>query len=230
MVLDPGGAVPAARRRRPAQDRAVTTFVLIRHALHLLDAGRIAGRMPGVHLSPAGLEQAARLPQRLAEVPLDAVCCSPIERAMETARPLAEARGIEVQTCEALLEIDYGAWTGQSIGDLRDADGWAQWNSFRSGRRVPDGESMLEIQARVVGLMLQMHAERPEAVIALVSHGDVIKAALAWALGTPLDLVQRIEVATASVSVVVVADHGPWVLCANVTEHLGDLPPWGAGL
>lgn len=207
----------------------MTTFVLIRHALHRLGSGMIPGRMPAVHLSPAGVEQASRLPHRLAKVPLEAIYCSPLERAMETARPLADHRRLELQTSDDLLEIDFGEWTGKPIDELREAERWARWNSFRSGQRVPDGESMIEIQSRIVALMLSMRTAHPGKTVALVSHGDVIKAALAWCLGVALDLFQRIEISTASISVVTVVDDGPWVLCVNVTDDVGDLPSWAAG-
>jgi broad specificity phosphatase PhoE len=207
----------------------MTTFVLIRHALHRLGPGMIAGRMPAVHLSPAGVEQASRLPQRLARVPLEAIYCSPLERAMETARPLADHRRLDLQTRDDLLEIDFGEWTGTPIDELREGERWVRWNSFRSGQRVPDGESMIEVQSRIVALMLSMRSAHPGGTIALVSHGDVIKAALAWCLGVPLDLFQRIEISTASISVVTVVDDGPWALCVNATDDVGDLPSWEAG-
>jgi probable phosphoglycerate mutase len=203
---------------------SMTTFVLVRHALHELGARRIAGRMPGVHLSEVGRAQAAALPGRLRALPITAVYTSPLERTRETAAMIVAGRHIEAEPCDGLLEIDFGAWTGSTLEELRGRPEWQQWNSFRSGHRAPGGESMVEVQARVVGQLLTLRERHPHECIALVSHGDVIRAALAHCTGTPLDLFQRIEINPASVSVVVIADHGPWVLCVNNTQCLDELP------
>jgi len=202
----------------------MTTFLLIRHGLHELGGDRIAGRMPGVHLSEAGRAQAERLVGRLDGVRIDALLCSPMERTVETATPLSEARGLELRRCEQLLEIDYGEWTGARLDDLDGDPRWRAWNEYRSGHRVPGGESMVEVQARAVSLLRDLAGERPDGVIALVSHGDVIKSAVAHLLGAPLDLFLRIEISTASITAVAVGELGPWVLCVNNTAELAQLP------
>jgi probable phosphomutase (TIGR03848 family) len=202
----------------------MTIFLLIRHAVHLLGSERIAGRMPDVHLSPRGQEQAQQLAKRLAAVPIRALYCSPITRAQETAQALAAQFDLPVQTCDDIQELNYGDWTGRTLEELRPLEQWKQWNSFRSGTRIPNGESMLEIQARIVSQMQRLKEQHPNEVVALVSHGDVIKAAVAYCLGVPLDMFQRIEISPASVSVVGIADYGPWVLCVNNTNEPGELP------
>jgi broad specificity phosphatase PhoE len=145
-------------------------------------------------------------------------------RAQQTAAPLAARLGLPVRTADALAEIDYGDWTERPLDELRPLDRWNQWNAFRSGARVPGGERMLETQSRAVHLMLDLRARHDGQAVALVSHGDVIKAALAYFLGTPLDLFQRIEISLASVSVVSIGDYGPWVLAVNNTGD--ELLPW----
>jgi probable phosphoglycerate mutase len=202
----------------------VTTFLLIRHALHELGGDRIAGRLPDVHLSPDGLAQAEQLAARLDGVRIDAVRASPMERTRETAAPLAARRGLRLETCDDLLEIDYGEWTGRPLDALREDERWRRWNTFRSGHRVPGGESMIEVQSRAFALLQRLSAQHPDGHLALVSHADVIKAVVAQCLGAPLDLFQRIEISPASVSVVVVAELGPWVVCVNHTDGLAALP------
>ena len=201
----------------------MTTFLLIRHGMHELGGHRIAGRMPGVHLSPDGIVQAERLVSRLDGIRVDAVLSSPMERTMETATPLAEHRGLTVERCDDLLEIDFGEWTGALLADLGGDPRWRKWNEFRSGHRTPGGESMVEVQTRVVALLQRLTAAAPDGSFALVSHSDVIKAAVAHLVGAPLDLFLRIEISTASVTPVVIADLGPWVLAVNATAELGQL-------
>jgi len=203
----------------------MTTFLLIRHGAHLLGGDTIAGRMPNVHLSDLGREQAGGMAERVARLPVAALYSSPADRTRETAGFLSERLGLPVQTLETLHEIDLGDWTGRKLEDLRRQETFGRWNTFRSGTRVPNGETMAEAQSRIVGEMLRLRDRHPNDCIALVSHGDVIKAALAYFLGVPLDLFTRIEIGLASVSVVGIFDHGPWVLCVNNTGS--ELPmPW----
>jgi probable phosphoglycerate mutase len=132
---------------------------------------------------------------------------------------VAARLGEEVRPCEALAEVDFGDWAGRRVDDLRAGDPrWRWWNEFRSGTPAPGGETAVEVQARVVGEVLRLRSVHPETVVALVSHADVIRAALAWALGVPLDLARRLEVGLASASVVAIGDGGPWVLGVNLVE------------
>lgn len=200
----------------------MTTFLLIRHAQHAFGDEALAGHTPGVLLSAAGQQQAAQLAARLSTLPLAAIYSSPLERAQQTARAIGEQLALTPQVCAELNELDFGEWRGEKLDDLRPQEKWRHFNSFRSGTRAPNGEWMLETQARIVGFMQDLRERHREERVALVSHGDVIKSAVAYFLGVPLDLFQRIEISLASVSVIAVADYGPQVLCVN---HTGELPP-----
>ncbi len=207
----------------------MATFLLIRHGAHLLGSGTLAGRTEGVQMSPLGYEQVRQMAERVAALQASgravrAIYSSPIERCRETARVLGERVGVPVEVREPLAELDLGAWTGRPITELREEELFRRWNTHRSGTRMPGGETMLEVQARIVGEMLRLRDLHGEDTVALVAHGDVIKAAVAYVLGVPLDLLLRIEISLASVSVVTWGAWGPWVLGVNGTGGivLGD--------
>ena len=192
-----------------------TTLFLVRHAAHDRLNRILCGRMPDVTLGAPGRAQAERLAERLARETIAAVYASPLERARETAAPIAERLKLDVQPMDALNEIDVGAWSGRALEDLREDPLWKRWNTARSVTRPPGGETMLEAQARAVGAIERLCAAHPEQGVALVSHGDVIKAALAYHLGLPLDAVLRFEISPASVSTLVVGDWGAMVFSIN---------------
>jgi probable phosphoglycerate mutase len=200
----------------------MTTFLLIRHGAHLLGGDLIAGRTPEVRLSPLGHDQARRMAERVAKLPVQAIYSSPADRTRETASYLAERLALPVQLLENLYEIDFGDWTGRSLDELRQSERFRLWNSFRSGTWIPGGEVMIETQARIVTEMLRLRERHGDGCVALVSHGDVIKAAVAYFLGVPLDLFTRLEIGLASVSVIAIGDQGPWVLGVNTTGE--DVP------
>jgi broad specificity phosphatase PhoE len=193
----------------------MTTFALIRHAAHGLLGDTIVGRMPGVALSPDGFEEAEQLAARLAASRVEVVYSSPLERAHRTAEEIAGRLGLEVQIADELNELDFGDWTNQKLTDLHALEEWWQFNRFRSGSRVPNGEAMIEVQCRLLRLIERLCALHPIQVVALVSHGDVIKAALAYYLGVPLDMFHRIEISPASVSIVRIEPYGAQVLLVN---------------
>lgn len=201
-----------------------TTFLLIRHGAHVLGGHVIAGRSEEAVLSDLGREQAARMAERIGRLPVRAIYSSPVIRARQTAAALAERTGLDVRVSEALSEVDFGEWAGCELADLKPVERWKCWNTFRSGTRAPGGELMLEIQTRVVAEMVRLREKHPDQCVALVSHGDVIKAAVAHFVGVPLDLFLRIEIGLASVSVVAVGDLGPWVLCVNNTGDEVQMP------
>jgi probable phosphoglycerate mutase len=176
-------------------------FLFVRHAAHdLMERGVIAGRQPGVHLNARGREQAQQLAERLSPLPIEAIYCSPLERACETATPLVNALRLPLQVADEFNEIDFGAWTGCTFAELKDVPEWQQWNSFRSTAVIPGGESMISVQARALKKTSEL-ANRHE-FIAVFSHGDVIRALLAHFLGIHLDLFQRIEIDSASASLI----------------------------
>jgi probable phosphomutase (TIGR03848 family) len=193
---------------------AATVF-LVRHAAHDRVDRVLCGRMPGVGLGEAGRRQAEALAQRFAGVGVDAVWTSPLQRARETAEPIAARLGLRARASDALCEIDFGAWTGQGFDALRDDPRWRRWNEARGSERPPGGESMAEAQARASAEVERARAEHPDGRVVLVSHGDVIKAVLAGVLGLPLDAHARFEIAPASVSALAVWDGGGKVLSMN---------------
>jgi probable phosphoglycerate mutase len=127
-----------------------TTFLLVRHAQHDYPVDALAGRLANIHLSTEGKQQAGKLAQMLASLPVRAVYTSPLERTRETAYTIADYFGLPVQVSEALNEVDFGDWTGKAFEELSTSPAWRQWNALRSRARIPKGESMLEAQGRVV--------------------------------------------------------------------------------
>ncbi len=184
----------------------MTVFHLVRHAAHGLLGAVLAGRMEGVALSGEGAAQAARLAKRFAKVGATAVVSSPVQRAMETAAPIAAALGLAVQIDSGFEEIDFGQWTGAAFADLAASPGWHGWNAVRGLAPTPGGETMLAAQARAAGGLSSLRARYPNGAVIVVSHSDIIKAILAHVLGMPLDLIGRIEIAPASVSVLELGD------------------------
>jgi probable phosphoglycerate mutase len=199
----------------------MTTFLLIRHAANETIGELIVGQAAGVHLNEEGIAQAASLAERLARVQLAALYSSPMERALETASPLAIRHELEIQKSNALVEINFGEWTGRTLRALEGEKQWQQFNSFRSGTRIPGGELMVEVQTRVVVELERIRERYRDDTVAVVSHGDPLKAAIAYYAGVPLDLFLRLEISPASVSVIAVNDDGPKILLLNDT---GELP------
>jgi broad specificity phosphatase PhoE len=200
----------------------VATFVLVRHGAHDLIGKRLVGRGSEVHLNAAGLDQAHRLAARLACLQDAVVYSSPLPRALETAKPVAAKLGREVQLADPINEFDFGDWTGAAFDDLEGSSEWRMFNVFRSGTCAPNGESMLDVQARVVRFMNRLWTQRPDGRFVLVSHGDVIRAALLHFLGMHLDLFHRIEIELGSLSTVVVEPYGPKVVGLNEVPDESD--------
>ena len=193
----------------------MTTLFLVRHAAHDRVDRVLCGRMPGVRLGPEGRAQAERLAERLARENIGAVQSGPLERTRETAEPVAARLGLGVEVADGLNEIEVGAWTGTPFDELRDDPRWTLWNAARSVTRAPGGETMIEVQARVLAHVEALRARFPDRAVVLVSHADVLKAALAHWLGLSLDSLQRFDVAPASLSTVAVGDWGAKVLSLN---------------
>jgi broad specificity phosphatase PhoE len=192
-----------------------TTFFLVRHAAHDQVGSVLCGRMTGVNLGSVGREQARRLAARLANESVASIQSSALERARQTAEPVAARVAQRVELNEGLMEIDFGAWSGRRFDDLERDSGWASWNKARAVSRPPDGETMLEAQARIVGAMERLGRAYPDRAVVLVSHGDVIKAALLYHLGLPIDSFARFDIDAASISTVVVGGWGSKVVRLN---------------
>jgi probable phosphomutase (TIGR03848 family) len=195
----------------------VTTVLLVRHGLTDANTeGVLAGWTPGVHLSERGREQATALAQRLAPVPLAAIVASPLERCQETAVALADGREQPVETDDRLGECHYGGWQGQPLKTLAKDPLWKVVQAHPSAVRFPEGEALRETQARAVeAVRARNSALGDDATWLAVSHGDVLKAILADALGMHLDAFQRIQVDPCSVSVVRYTTLRPFVLRMN---------------
>ncbi|NIS82699.1 MAG: MSMEG_4193 family putative phosphomutase [Anaerolineales bacterium] len=182
----------------------MTTILLIRHGENtFVGEGKLAGWLPGVHLNERGKIQAAALAEALKPIKLRAVYASPLERAVETATPLAASKSLQVVVREGLGEIHYGRWQGRSIKALQKRKLWSVVQMIPSLARFPDGESFSEAQARIVAELEALRAlhHTQKSVIACVFHSDPIKLAIAHYIGLPLDLFQRLTVEPASISV-----------------------------
>ena len=199
-----------------------TLVLLVRHAVTPTTGVKLPGRAPGLHLSEDGRRQADATARRLGKLPkLAAVYASPLERARETALPIARVRGIALRIERDLAELDIGEWTGLSLKQAARKPEWAIVQRHPSGFRFPGGESFPEMQTRMTAALARLVTRHPGEVIAAVSHADPIKAAVAHALGTPLDLFQRIVIAPASISAIAYRREGPAVLTVNSMN--GDL-------
>lgn len=199
--------------------------LLIRHGENdFVKTGRAAGRLPGVHLNARGGAQAAALAGALAKPRLTAVYSSPLERARETAAPLAKAHGLKVHIRRDLQETDLGEWQGRLLKDMRREKSWKVLQQAPSRFRFPGGESIPEQQLRLAKQIEAICAGHgPKDVIACVSHADPIKLIIAHYLGLPLDQYQRLSVDTASVSTLFIGEAGAQLL--NLNWRAGD----GAG-
>ncbi len=199
----------------------MTTVILLRHGRTTANTGGVlAGWTPGVQLDETGAAQAAAVGERLAKVPLAAVVSSPLERCAQTAAAVATGRDLTVQTDDRLGEARYGDWTGRTIKELAKEPLWKVVQQHPSAAVFPgdDGEGLAQTQARAVAAVRGWNARLgPEAVWLACSHGDVIKAILADALGLHLDQFQRIVVDPASISVVTYPDTRPFVVRVNDT-------------
>jgi probable phosphomutase (TIGR03848 family) len=198
----------------------VMNLLLIRHALNDWVGERLAGWTPDVHLNDEGHAQAKALVQRLAEVPLVAIYSSPLERALETAQPLANARGLEVKVRPALGETRYGDWTGRTLKDLKEEALWPVVQVYPTGVRFPGGESIPEVQGRLVAELDGIRDAHPGETVAVFCHSDPIKLAVATYAGVPTDLFQRLTISPASVTAFTFTQYGPRLICLNHTESL----------
>ena len=211
--------MPRSSRPKPPPS---TTVLFVRHGQTPTTGAVLPGRAKGLHLADKGREQAEAAAGRLAGYPnVKAVYASPLERTRETAAPIAKRLGLRVSVDKGLLECDFGEWTGKQLKDLMKLPAWATVQRYPSGFRFPGGESFAEMQARIGDAVARLAAKHPGGTIVCVSHADPIKAAIASALGTHLDLFQRIVISPCSITAVTYGPMGPTVLTVNSTT--GDL-------
>ncbi len=199
------------------------TVILLRHGRSTSNtAHTLAGRSEGVDLDDKGREQAQALVARIGDLPVKAIVRSPLLRCERTVEPLAAALGLAPTVEERIVEVDYGTWTGRTIGELVKEPLWKVVQQQPSAAIFPDGEGLAEVQARAVTAVREhdrrLAAEHGGDVLWVAcTHGDVIKAVLADALGTHLDAFQRITADPASMSVIRYTDTRPFVLHVNHT-------------
>jgi probable phosphoglycerate mutase len=205
-----------------AERPASTLVLLVRHAQTPTTGSVLPGRAPGLHLSDEGRRQVDAAAKRLVAVTgVARVYASPLERAQETAGVIASALGLAVATEPDLIELDVGDWTGRRLDEVAKLPEWRVVQAYPSSFRFPGGESFLEMQCRMVAAIGRIVERHPGVPVVAVSHADPIKAAVAHALGTPLDLFQRIVIGLASVSGIAHGHGGPMVLTVNSID--GDL-------
>ena len=251
----PTSATTKTRRSAPAKKPALhpsTLVLLVRHGTTPTTGKILPGRAGGLHLSEKGQKEAEKVAARLAawaaataaptspakatakvaagngkrsKPRVAAVYASPLERTQETAAPIAGVFGIPVTTDTGLLECDFGQWTGAELKQLMKKPEWVTVQRYPSGFRFPEGESFTSMQARIVDTITGLCRRHPGETIVAVSHADPIKAAVADALGSHLDLFQRIVISPCSVTAIAYGPLGPTVLAVNSTSDLTDLVP-----
>ena len=209
--------MPPARKPIPP-----TVVLLVRHGVTATTGKILPGRAAGLHLSDEGRLQAESAAKRIRNLPrIAAIYSSPLERARETALPIARARRLPIRIDRGLLECDFGKWTGEKLRRLAKLPEWDVVQRHPSAFRFPGGESFTELQARITGALARLVAQHPGRVIVAVSHADPIKAAVAHALGMPLDLFQRIVIGTASITAIAYGRTNATALTVNSVD--GDL-------
>jgi broad specificity phosphatase PhoE len=193
-------------------------FYLVRHAAHDNVGGYLAGRAPGIRLGEDGLAQAKRLGARMSQERFEAIFASPRERTQETAAAIADACGdMPVTIADELDEVDFGNWSGSNFDELNKLQEWRMWNSMRSMAETPNGETMLDVQGRVVGLVRRLVAQNANGRFVLVTHADIIKSVVSFVLGLPIDAWPRLEISPASITTIVWGGWGGKVLTMNET-------------
>lgn len=238
-----------------AKPPAPTVILLVRHGTTTTTGKELPGRAPGLHLAASGERQAAQVAARIVAATkppngdngqaghpgtgesaqsdpasphghgVAAVYASPLERAQETAAPIAAAVGLPIQVEDGLLELDVGDWTGLALAEAAKRPEWATIQGYPSGFTFPGGESFLAMQARLVATLDRLRERHPGQTIVAVSHADPIRAVVAHAMGTHLDHFQRIVVSPGSLTAIAFGHRGPIVLTVNATGDPGPLVP-----
>src|SRR5437667_5285896 len=178
----------ASTRSSTRAEAAMGVFHLLRHGEHGLLGRVLAGRMPGVGMTERGRAEIAAQAERLAGDKVAAIYASPLQRTRETAEIVAARLGLPIEFRDDLIELDFGEWTGATFDAIRADPRWIAWSTQRSLATIPGGESMRQVQQRVVEALLDIADRHREEAVTVVSHGDVIRSVLVFALGMPLDV------------------------------------------
>jgi broad specificity phosphatase PhoE len=198
----------------------MTVFHILRHGER--EQSRVlVGRAPGYGLTEKGRAEIAAVADRLAGEGVTALYASPLQRTRESAEIVGARLGLPITLRDDLLELDFGDWTGKTFDEIRGDPNWPAWSTRRSLAAIPGGESMREVQRRAVEALIEIGGRHPEENVVIVSHGDVIRAALVFALGMPLDFYGRIEVAQGSLSTIRIDQAGVRVVAINERPRLG---------
>lgn len=205
----------------------MTTLILIRHGHTDWADKKLAGWLPDVHLNDLGRQQAQDLVERLKPIELAAIYSSPLERTIETAQPIAQARGLKINQVPNLGEVKCGDWQGQTLNVLAQKKEWKSAQASPSTFAFPNGESFREMQSRAVAAVEQISAAHETEAVALFSHGDVIKAIVVYYSGIALDNFQRVAISPASISVIAIGPFGARIGRLNDTGPFQALPPNG---
>lgn len=205
-----------------------TLILLVRHGQTPTTGKVLPGRASGLYLSEHGYDQAIRVAERLAVLPVTTIYSSSLERTMQTAAPTAERTGVDIVEEPRLIEGDFGDWTGAQLGDLMKLPEWRTVQQQPDQFRFPNGESFEEIRDRMTTALDQLRNKHPGGTIVCFSHADPIRVAVSDALGSPLNSFQRISIEPCSVSAIAYptepADSNPRVLTVNSTlESLAGL-------
>ncbi len=203
----------------------MTLLLLIRHGTNDWVHGRLAGWTPNVHLNDEGRQQAAALAERMTEIPLDAIYASPLDRTMETAQAIATPRNMPIRIIEQVGEVKYGEWQGAELKELYKHELWPGVQFYPSGTRFPGGETLGEAQMRMVAALDTLRARHPDGIIAVVSHADIIKLAVAYYVGMHMDLFQRLEIMPCALTAIRFTRMGPRLLAYNDTGSIAYLKP-----
>jgi probable phosphoglycerate mutase len=195
-------------------------FHFLRHGEHGLLGKVLAGRMPGVGMTERGRAEIASQAERLAREKVAAIYASPLQRTRETAEIVSARLSLSIEFRDDLLELDFGEWTGATFDAIRADPRWQAWSTQRSLAAIPGGESMRAVQQRIVAAMIELNERHLHETIVLASHGDVIRAALLYALGMPLDFYNRIEIGQGSISTIQIHPGGIRVLTVSERPRL----------
>jgi probable phosphomutase (TIGR03848 family) len=201
-------------------------ILLIRHGENNFVGKRLAGRLSGVHLNDNGIKQAEAIANALCQAPIKAIYSSPLERAVQTAQPLAALLKLEVQIHPGLIEIDFGDWQGKSLKQLARTKLWKTVQHKPSEFCFPKGETFVAAQQRVVAALEEIKSSSGEKdLVACFSHSDTIKLAVSHYLAMPLDAFQRVNIETASITGLMLGEGSPFLINVNHVLNRQFAPP-----